>query len=89
MTPPLFRPRPAKHPARSPSIRPKPVTRGQAHQFAEDAGLSVRKGISKGLDLLVIADPDSQSGKARKAREYGTRVIAEQVFWSTIGVRTD
>ena len=67
----------------------EPVTRGQAHQFSEDAGLSVRKGISKGLDLLVVADPDSQSGKARKAREYGTRVMAEQVFWSTIGVRTD
>lgn len=67
----------------------EPVTRAEAQQFAEDAGLTVKNGVSKGLDLLVVADPDSQSGKARKARRYGTRVMAEQVFWSTIGVRTD
>ena len=67
----------------------EPITRMQAHQFAESAGLTVRNGMSKGLDILVVADADSQSGKARKAREYGTRVMAEQVFWSTVGVRTD
>jgi len=65
------------------------ITRTEAQQFAEKAGLVVRSGVSKGLDLLVVADPDSQSGKARKARDYGTRVMAEQVFWSTLGVVTD
>ena len=65
------------------------ITRTQAQQFAENAGLVVKGGVSKGLDLLVVADPDSQSAKARKARDYGTRVMAEQVFWSTIGITTD
>ena len=46
----------------------------------------MKKNISKGLDLLVVADPDSQSGKAKKAREIGTRVMAEAVFWSIVGV---
>jgi ATP-dependent Lhr-like helicase len=65
------------------------ITREEAHQFAEQAGLIVKTGVTKGLDLLVVADPDTQSGKARKAADYGTRVIAEQVFWSVIGVATD
>ena len=51
--------------------------------------LIVKHNVSKGLDLLVVADPDSQSGKARKARELGVRVMAEAVFWSTIGATVD
>ena len=65
------------------------ITRDEAHRLAEEAGLVIRKNVSKGLDLLVVADPDSQSGKARRARELGTRVMAEAVFWSTIGVTVD
>jgi DNA polymerase III subunit epsilon len=41
------------------------------------------------LDLLVVADPDSMSGKAKKAREYGIRIVAEPVFWSMMGVNVD
>ena len=63
--------------------------RDEAHRLAEEAGLVIRKNVSKGLDLLVVADPDSQSGKARRARELGTRVMAETVFWSTIGITVD
>ena len=62
------------------------ITRDQAQALAQQAGLIVKKNVSKGLDLLVVADPDSQSGKAKKAREFGTRVMAEAVFWSIIGV---
>lgn len=61
-----------------------PITRAQAQEFAAAAGLVVKTGVSKGLDLLVVADPDSQSGKAMKARQLGTRVIAEPVFWRLI-----
>jgi len=67
----------------------KPISRVQAKSFAESAGLVTRERVTKDLELLVVADPDSQSGKARKARGYGTRVIAEAVFWSSIGVVTD
>jgi hypothetical protein len=41
------------------------------------------------VDLLVLADPDSTSGKARKARKYGTRLIAETAFWEMIGVEVN
>ncbi|HEX7060048.1 MAG TPA: DEAD/DEAH box helicase [Solirubrobacterales bacterium] len=62
------------------------VTRELATQLAASAGLTVLPRVTKKLDLLVVADPDSMSGKTRKAREYGVRVIAETAFWEMIGV---
>jgi len=62
------------------------VTRERAHGLAEAAGLVVMPRVTKKLDMLVVADPDSLSGKARKAREYGIRIIAETAFWSMIGI---
>jgi len=62
------------------------LTRERARQLAESAGLIVQPGVTKKLDVLVVADPETASGKARKAREYGTRVIAETEFWRKIGV---
>jgi DNA ligase (NAD+) len=47
--------------------------------FAEqilEAGGSVKSGVSKGLTYLVAKDPKSQSGKAKKARAQGTKVIS-------------
>jgi len=41
------------------------------------------------LDLLVLADPDTQFGKAKKARSYGTRLMGEVVFWAALGVSVD
>lgn len=52
-------------------------------------GLTVLKGVTKKLDILVVADPDSQSGKARKAREYGTRIMSERAFWEHLGITVD
>jgi DNA polymerase III subunit epsilon len=64
----------------------QPLTRSRAQMLAEQAGLVVAERVTKELDLLVVADPDTQSGKAIKARSYGTRLMAEPVFWRTIGV---
>jgi DNA polymerase III subunit epsilon len=64
----------------------QPITRDQAEQLAAAAGLTVAPRVTKTLDLLVLADPDSLSSKARKARQYGTRIMAEAVFWQTIGI---
>lgn len=64
----------------------EPITRERAHELARDAGLDVADRVTKALDILVVADPHSLSGKARKAREYGTRIIAETAFWPMIGV---
>jgi DNA polymerase-3 subunit epsilon len=63
-----------------------PLSREQAERLAAEAGLIIRKSVTRGLDILVAADPDSLSGKARRAREYGIRIMAEAVFWQSIGV---
>ena len=42
--------------------------------------------MTKRLDVLICADPDSLSGKARKAQSYGTRIIVEPVFWRLLGI---
>jgi len=62
------------------------VTREIAQELVEAAGMVVAPRVTKKLDMLVVADPDSLSGKARKAREYGIRIVAEAAFWSMIGV---
>ncbi|HZL64726.1 MAG TPA: exonuclease domain-containing protein [Thermoleophilia bacterium] len=62
-----------------------PIERAQAEAIARSAGLTVKSGVSKRLDVLVCADPDSCSVKARKARDYGVRIMAEQAFWRALG----
>ena len=66
-----------------------PIERAQAERLATEAGLAVAPRVTKSLDILVVADPHTLSGKAKKAREYGTRIMAEMAFWSAIGVAVD
>lgn len=70
-------------------IKGETVTREAAERLAEAAGLKVLSGVSKKLDLLVVADPDTLSGKAKKARECGTRILADAVFFRMIGAQID
>lgn len=63
------------------------ISRELAEDLAAKAGLIVVDSVTKKCDLLVVADPYSQSGKAKKARRYGTRIMHEAVFWNAIGVR--
>jgi DNA polymerase-3 subunit epsilon len=65
------------------------VTREIAQELAETAGMFVAPRVTKKLDILVVADPDSLSDKARKARKYGVRIVAEAAFWSMIGVEVN
>ncbi|GAA3164008.1 hypothetical protein GCM10010531_15210 [Blastococcus jejuensis] len=62
------------------------VNRERAQALARAAGLVVHERVTKSLDVLVVADPDSLSGKAEKARSYGTRIMAEASFWPAIGL---
>jgi DNA polymerase-3 subunit epsilon len=62
------------------------VSRSMAQKIAEENGMIVKKGVTMDLDILVMADPESMSGKAKKARKYGSRIIAETVFWRMVGV---
>lgn len=45
----------------------------------KDAG-GKTSSVSKGLNYLVIADPDSNSSKAKKARDLGVELISEEEF---------
>jgi DNA polymerase-3 subunit epsilon len=49
----------------------------------------VKPNVSGNLDLLVLADPDSRSGKAKSADELRIRKMAEPVFWRALGVEID
>lgn len=71
------------------TINGESITRDTATALAEQEGMVVVSNVSKKVDLLVVADPDTQSGKARKAREYGIRIVADAVFWKMIGVSVD
>ena len=71
------------------SIDGEKITRPAIKILAEQHGLVIRSGVSKKLDLLVVADPDSQSGKAKRARELGIRIVRDRQFWRMIGVQVD
>ncbi|MFJ1754256.1 DEDDh family exonuclease [Kitasatospora sp. NPDC088134] len=47
---------------------------------ATEAGLHIASSVSRLTSLLVTNEPGSWSGKARKAREYGTPVVGEDAF---------
>jgi len=40
--------------------------------------------VTKKVKLVVAADPDSLSGKARKARDYGIVIVGESGLWGLI-----
>jgi DNA polymerase-3 subunit epsilon len=71
------------------SIHGQIISREMAEQLAAGKGLRVIPSVIKQLDLLVVADPNTQSGKAKKARQYGIRIIHEPVFWRSLGVAVD
>jgi len=71
------------------SFRGQPLTREEAAELASAAGLEVADSVTKKLDVLVVADPHTLSGKARKARQYGTRIIHEPLFWQMLGVAVE
>lgn len=55
--------------------------RGRDEWVAEIAAAGLASGgVTKSTRLLVAADPDSMSGKAAKARQYGIPVVGEDAF---------
>jgi DNA polymerase-3 subunit epsilon len=70
-------------------IRGVPISREDAEAMAKSAGLAVASGVTKTLNFLVVADPNTMSGKAKKARTYGTTILAEAVFWAALGIAVD
>jgi DNA polymerase-3 subunit epsilon len=62
------------------------LSRSTAMKMCEEAGMVPTKSVTKKLDVLVAADPHSMSGKAKKARDYGTRIIAERELWHILDI---
>lgn len=61
-----------------------PMSRGALQTLITGVG-GVVKGISKTTDYLVIADPESQSGKAKKAQQYGVKIISYEELIEMLG----
>jgi len=59
-----------------------PMPRSQMEAMAINAGASVTKSVNNRTTILVIMDMDSQSTKARKARENGIDLIGPETFIS-------
>jgi hypothetical protein len=55
-------------------------TRNQARAMAVNAGMVIYETVLTDLDYLVMADPNSTSSKACKARRYGVKLISEDEF---------
>lgn len=49
-------------------------------RLASAAGLVPHPSVTKSVALVVAADPDSLSGKARKAEAFGIPIVGEQAF---------
>lgn len=60
--------------------------RSELAGFLTEMGYSVADRATKKTDLVIAADPDSLSGKAEKARQYGIPVVSEQYLYDVIGV---
>ena len=62
------------------------ITRKMAAELVTRQGMIVAESVTKKLDFLVVADPLTQSGKAKKARQYRIRIMHEPVFWRALGL---
>lgn len=67
-------------------LQGKLITRSMAIELATRRGMIVSDSVTKKLDLLVVSDPLSQSGKAKIARRYGIRILYESEFWRALGL---
>lgn len=49
-----------------------------------ERGYRVHPNVTKRVKFVIAADPDSLSGKAKKARDYGIDVVSESYLWDVI-----
>ncbi len=60
------------------------IKRKEAQDMVKNVGGECPGSLSKNTDFLVIADPNSNSTKAQKARKFGTKLINEATFLEMI-----
>ena len=59
-------------------------SREECQRQATQHGLIVQDNVTKKLDILVVADQNTESTKAKKAREYSVRIINESAFFDLL-----
>jgi len=57
--------------------------KAELRAMAQARGLVVWPGVKKSVAALIALDEASNSGKARKAREYGIPVVGEAALLGT------
>ena len=60
------------------------IERADLKYQAKSLGLRVTSAVSGRTSLLITADPDSISGKARKAREVGTPIVDYPTYFNML-----
>jgi DNA polymerase-3 subunit epsilon len=60
------------------------MPREQIEAMLVSRGYIPWNAVTKKVKLVVAADPDSLSGKARKARDYGITIVDEPALWVLI-----
>lgn len=63
--------------------------REMAERIALERGAVLKNNITKKLDMLVAADIETMSTKAKKARDYGIKIISELDYWRMLGFQVD
>jgi DNA polymerase-3 subunit epsilon len=59
--------------------------RSEWEEHLRRSGFEPWSAVTKNVRLVVAADPDSLSGKARKARDYGIPIVGEAWLIDTLG----
>jgi DNA ligase (NAD+) len=61
-------------------------TRSQMQGLVKREGGTVRSSVVSGLTYLIMADPESTSSKAKKARTQGVAILSEDEFFDMVGI---
>jgi DNA ligase (NAD+) len=64
---------------------PSGLHKGDYEAPLEAAGMRLVDTVTRELNLLVLADPNSTSSKAAKARKLGIEVISEEALRLKLG----
>ena len=62
----------------------KRYTRKQLQDIVVEHGGRTLSDVTARLDYLVMANPESTSSKAKKARKLGTTILSEEEFFALL-----
>jgi DNA ligase (NAD+) len=63
------------------------IPRPKVQDFIRDQGGEIKSGVSKTLNYLITDDPESGTGKNKKADKYGVTKISEEELYKLAGKR--